>query len=336
VIDIIDVGGDEWRDFVAGRPEATPFHHPGWTQVITSVYGFSSRALVWREAGGEIAAGLPAVRVNQVGRVARWRCLPFTDRCGALGPVESVDALLRTIRARPSERWEIRDEAPAIGPVAPVAVTHRLDLTPGTEELFRGFHKSQVQRAIKKAEKEPRLRVREGHQESDLTETYYDLHVDTRKRQGVPPQPRRLFAAIWRTLHDAGLASTLIAELDGEPIAGAVFLSWNGTVVYKYGASLAEHLRARPNHLIFWSAIQRACENGDRCLDFGRTDFDNEGLRTFKRNWGAVEEPLLYSYSGSVSHHGPGRAQAVVAAVIKRSPPRVCEWIGTALYRYAA
>ena len=42
--------------------------------------------------------------------------------------------------------------------------------------------------------------------------------------------------------------------------------------------------------------IRWACEAGFHTLDFGRTDVDNEGLRSFKRSWGASEVELAYTY----------------------------------------
>ena len=56
------------------------------------------------------------------------------------------------------------------------------------------------------------------------------------------------------------------------PVAAAVFLSFNGRLVYKYGASAASGLQVRPNNLLFWHVIRWAVEHGYRTLDFGRTD----------------------------------------------------------------
>ncbi len=149
----------------------------------------------------------------------------------------------------------------------------------------------------------------------------------------------RLFKLLWQRLHPTGLARTLIAELDGRPIAAAMFLRFGGTVVYKYGASAPEHWRERPNHLIFWRAIQDACAAGDRCLDLGRSDPDNAGLRAFKSHWGR-RSALLYTAIPASAPASRGVMQNIGARVlsttIRRSPPLVCRALGAALYRYAA
>jgi hypothetical protein len=129
----------------------------------------------------------------------------------------------------------------------------------------------------------------------------------------------------------------LLAYSGSIPVAGAVFLTWNGTVVYKYGASDPDYWKLRPNHLIFWTAIRWACEHGYRVFDFGRTDLDNQGLRDFKSGWGATERPLVYSLLADRPPKPPsGRLSHALEEVIRRSPPWVCRAVGELLYKYAA
>lgn len=339
VIETIDIGGHEWLAFLQRQERATPFHHPAWAKVVSEVYDFPASAFIIRAPDGTIAAGLPAIRVPRLGRRAHWKCLPFTDECGPLGGDREVTALMGALRSRANEDWEVRSPVPGLATVRTVAVKHVLDLRPGLDLVYAGFHRSQVQRPLRRAERDGIVRVREANDREDLTEVYYGLHVDTRKRQGVPPQPRRMFAAIWDELHTTGLASTHLAEIDGRPAAGAVFLHWNRTLVYKYGASRMDTWKAHPNHVIFWDAIRTACATGMTLVDFGLSDPSNQGLRTFKSNWGAKEEELRYTYSGTAAPPRTtthSRAETLLAAAIRRSPPRVCEWIGAALYRFAA
>ncbi len=339
MIETIDISGDEWLAFLHGQDRATPFHHPAWAKVVSEVYGFPASAFVIRAPDGTIAAGLPGIRVPSLGRRAHWKCLPFTDQCGPLGGNQGISALMTALRDRADEDWEVRSPVPGLATVQTVAVRHCLDLRPGLDLVYAGFHRSQVQRALRRAEREGIVRVREANQRDDLTDIYYGLHVDTRKRQGVPPQPRRLFAAIWDELHTAGVASTHLAEIEGRPVAGAVFLHWNRTLVYKYGASRTDTWKAHPNHVIFWDAIRKACGAGMTLLDFGLTDPCNHGLRAFKSNWGAREEELRYTFSRSAAQPrttSHSHTQMLLGTAIRHSPPRVCEWIGSALYRFAA
>ena len=152
----------------------------------------------------------------------------------------------------------------------------------------------------------------------------------------APIQPRRFFRLLWERLISQGLGSVLVAELAGRPIAAGVFLSWNGTLVYKFGASDRE-TRAGGNHAILWEAIRRGCAAGMREIDFGRTDPGNEGLRSFKLGWGTVETPLVYTTIGAAqSESESGRLGSLLEFTIKHSPPWICRALGETLYRYAA
>jgi CelD/BcsL family acetyltransferase involved in cellulose biosynthesis len=135
-----------------------------------------------------------------------------------------------------------------------------------------------------------------------------------------------------------GLGWALIVETEGRPVAAAVFLAWNGTVIYKFGASDESAWRLRPNHLLFWHAIRTACEQGYQWFDFGRTDAGQNGLRDFKRSWGTAEEPLAYSTLGG-GLRGTSVAGWVAPALgpaIKHGPPVLCRVAGEILYRYTA
>jgi lipid II:glycine glycyltransferase (peptidoglycan interpeptide bridge formation enzyme) len=213
---------------------------------------------------------------------------------------------------------------------------HVLGLAADPDDLLPTFSKSQVRRNIVRSEREGVV-VRHAERKSDLVDIYYDLHLRTRQRLGVPIQPRRFFELLWDRLLASGLGWLLIAEHGGRPVAGAVFLEWNGTTIYKFGASEADSWSVRPNHAIFWRAIRESCANGSRALDFGRTELANEGLRAFKAGWGTVEHPLVYTTLGAApSERGSGRLGAFLALTIRRSPRWVCRAMGETLYRYAA
>ena len=53
----------------------------------------------------------------------------------------------------------------------------------------------------------------------------------------MPVQPRRFFQMIWENLIKTGLGLVLIAEAAGQPVAAAVILAWNGTMIGKFIAS---------------------------------------------------------------------------------------------------
>ena len=340
---VLETTDPRWADFVTTHPAATPFHHPDWIRLVAGCYGFRAFALAVSDVTGAIRAGLPVVEVRHFRSDPRWVSLPYTDYCPPLvserqGEEQLAAALERASHAAGVRRVEIRAPIAGGSAAGPTALRHVLALAPNPAEVYAGFHRSQVQRNIRRAEREG-LTVRRASRPHDLVDTFYQLHLRTRRRQGIPVQPRRFFRLLWDTTITTGLGSALIVEMSAQPIAAAVFLTWNGTVIYKFGASDPSNWSLRPNHLLFWHAIRAACEQECRWFDFGRTDIGQEGLRNFKLSWGAVEEPLVYGTLGGKSGSATpaeGMAARMLRPVIRHSPLLLCRAFGETLYRYVA
>lgn len=326
---ILALEDPRWTRFVDAHADATPFHLPAWALFLSECYGFPSFAAVVL-SGREVVAGIPVAAVRR----RRWVSLPFTDACGPLGDSELLVTALEG--GRGASGVEVRAALPGV-PGHVVAVGHTLALEANFPDVFARFHKSQVQRNIRRAEREG-VEVRIATTEDDLVETFYGLHLRTRRRLGAPVQRKRYFSLLWRRVLDPGGGYVLLARHAGVPVAGAVFLTAGRTVVYKYGASDERSWKLRPNHALFNAAIAKSCTENRAMFDFGRTDLGDEGLCAFKRGWGAVERELVYSSVGA----GVGQrrrtvnaAAAAASSVIRVSPAVVCRAAGL-LYGRAA
>jgi CelD/BcsL family acetyltransferase involved in cellulose biosynthesis len=337
---ILDTGDPRWGRFVAAHRDALPYHHPSWAATLAGCYGFRPFVVAVLGADGGIEAGLPVMEVAHRPRGrARWVALPFTDRCPALASDAAAERALAEAlpaAAAAARVGTVQVRAPLAGLVsAPVAVQHVLDLSPGPDAVARAFS-SAARRGVRKARREG-VEIRVGATEDDLARVYYALHLQTRRRLGVPVQPRRFFRLLWQRVLAPGHGRLLLACAEGAPIAGAVFLEAGPTVIYKYGASDAAAWGRRPNNLLFAEAIASAAERGFAAFDFGRSDLADTGLRAFKAGWGAEERPLVYARTrGAEPASAPGPAGEALARLIRRSPPAVCRGLGEALYRYAA
>jgi CelD/BcsL family acetyltransferase involved in cellulose biosynthesis len=331
-----------WRDLAASHPDALAFHRREWAELIAEVYRFPAFVLGLEDDRGGLVGGLPVLEVRGLNRRRRWVSLPFTDACPPLlragEDPEAFAAAVERARALAGVELHVRAPFAAAGAVARAeAVTHGLALAGGPDAVFAGFGKMQ-QRNVRKAGREG-IEVRRAESETDLTRTYYDLHVLTRKRLGVPAQPRRFFTAIWQRMLAPGHGRLLLAYAGGTPVAGLVLLEGGRTVTYKFGASDAAAWRLRANHALFWEAIRDACAAGFATFDFGRSDLPDEGLRTFKSSWGATETPLVYTTLGghsATAESGEGRAGELARTVLQHAPTWVCRAAGQLLYRYAA
>ena len=341
-VTVLELTDPRWEDFVTRQPSATPFHHPSWGTLIADCYGFRAFAVAISDATGEIRAGLPAVEVRHLRGKPKWVTLPFTDYCPPLVPVpqgetDLVCALRRASKAAGVRRVEVRAPIEGASSVSRGAFRHVIPLERDPARVYAGFRPS-VRRHIAQAERGG-VTIRQAESAEDLVNTFYRLHLRTRRRFGVPIQPRRFFRMLWESVIRTGLGSVLIAEASASPVAAEVFLSWNGTTISKFSASDERAWSLRANNLITWHLIKTACEQGSRWLDFGRTDAGSEGLRVFKRSWGAVEQPLVYGTLGAGPEPAPatgGKAGHLLAPVIRHSPPVFCRAVGEALYRYAA
>lgn len=331
-----------WAAYAAGHPGATIFHSPAWSSVLVRSYDFRAFAFGLAEEG-RLVGLVPVIEVAGVLQKRRWVSLPFTDvvpplldrpedAAALVQSLESarVDAGVATIDIRAAVTGARRHER---------GVEHVLPLPSDPEELRPGFRKQTLQQ-IRQAGRHG-LTARIGTGRDDLVDRYFSLHVATRRRQGVPTQPRRFFERLWENVFEPGHGFVVFAERDGEAAGGAVFLTGSRTLMYKYSASSPSLWQLKPNQLVLWTAMQEAIARGCSVMHFGRTDFEHEGLRTFKSSWGAEERPLVYSRlgdAGATDAAVPGRGAAgtLAALAIRRSPPIVCRSLGRLFYRFAA
>jgi lipid II:glycine glycyltransferase (peptidoglycan interpeptide bridge formation enzyme) len=210
-----------------------------------------------------------------------------------------------------------------------------LDLNPGPEELNSEFHDN-VRRGIRQAEKRGvTSRISSTVEDLDI---FYNLHVITRKKLGVIPQPHAFFENLYRYLISQNLGFVVLAECEGKNVAGIVFLTHKDTIYYKFNASDEEYLNRRPNHLITWEAIRYACANRYKFLDFGRCTPEEAGLRTYKARWGAKEINLPYYYYPEVrgvTSIPEGTASYKAMGLFSRIAPRwLFEKAGSVLYKH--
>ena len=334
---VVAVDDPRWLRFVDATHDATAFHHPGWTRTLSDAYGFEPFVVAHVDAA-EVVAGTPMVSLGRR-RSRRWVALPFTDECPPLGDAAHVRVLVEDIeRVRATgdvESVELRGGVgDAIGMPIVTGVIHELTLDPDPANVRARLHPSQARRNVDRARREG-VEVTFATDREALLETFYRLHLLTRRRQGVPIQPRRFFARLWEHLVARGHGFVVVATLAGRPAAAALFLDGNHTLTYKFGASDPDLLGARPNHAVFWAAIEWACLEGRTTFDMGRTDTENAGLRSFKSSWGAAERPLVYTSLGHTHATARDRAR-LLRPVISHSPLVVCRALGEALYRRAA
>jgi hypothetical protein len=248
---------------------------------------------------GNLQALVPIMEVKSVLTGARGVCLPFSDYCapltfGSCGHELITQKLKQIAHERRWNYFELRSHSifPDNMPVSESYYGHSLDLRIGSEALFSNFSSS-VQRAVRKARRSGlSVSIQTG---LNAIAQFYKLHVRTRRRHGVPPQPRSFFTNIQQHLLSAGYGFIVLVEYQKDPVAAAIFLKLGRHAVYKFGASDERLQEFRANNLAMFEGIKHLANEGAETLHFGRTDKDNEGLRRFKLSWGATEEEIRYA-----------------------------------------
>ncbi len=298
--ELLDPSSDSrWSDFVNSATEASIFHHPSWIELLREQYGYRAFACCLTDEHGQLRAGQPLMLVQSVLTGNRIIGLPFSDACQPLvgGADEARSELTRALdrlrRAHdlPLEVHGMLDESAGAKRAASY-IQHRLRLESDPEAVFRRFSNSAVLRGARRA---IRLGLRcELRTDRAALDTFYRLHLATRRRHGMVVQPRSFILRLAR-LFDEGLGFVALVGDGPRTAAAAVFLQFRGDLTYKYGASDIALLSKRPNNLLFTEVIRSACEQGLHTVDFGRTDPEHRGLRFFKASFGAAEQDLVYT-----------------------------------------
>lgn len=325
-----------WDSLAASHPDCTVFHSAAWARTLRTAYGHRALYQCYR-IGKRVAALVPLVEVRSVMTGARGVCVPFADSCepllfdprAAKGVGEKLQNLMQ------ERRWkylEIRGASTLQGKRTSSFYGHSIDLQQTPERAFEGFS-NPVRRAIRKAQRSS-LSVSVTNTRAAIVD-YYRLHIETRRRHGVPPQPLSFFLALHDEVLLHGFGFVVLVSKGPRTIAGAVFLHFGRHAVYKYGASDLTCQELRGNNLVFWEAIKHLSESGVGVLHLGRTALESESLRRFKLGWGAREENIDYvrlQREGAPLGSPRDRGQRAYTAFFRKMPLIVNRWAGAMLY----
>jgi hypothetical protein len=351
-IDPVDPLRDaEWDRTILAHPSAGIFHGTAWARVLCKTYGHTPVYLRCSR-GSDLVALVPLMEIASRVTGRRGVCLPFADYCTPLmfdsrGLDEVMETLFATARARRWKHIELRGQARAAAPsgnplfMPPASATpalafygHSLDLRRGENDLLSRCDGS-VRRAIAKAERSD-LRVRIDRSREGVI-AFYKLHVRTRRRHGVPPQPLSFFLNIHAEIIEPGLGFVVLAEEESKPVAAAMFFDSGSQAMFKFGASDDSRQELRGNNLVMWEAIKFLAKSGCETLDFGRTSLDNEGLRRFKLGWGTAEKIISYfrfDPAAGTWVRARDHASGFHTAFFRRLPLPLNRLAGAILYRH--
>ena len=305
---------------------------PEWFTIIRQAYRHTPLYLEAEDVKGRRAV-LPSflVRSRLFGTVVT--SMPFLDTGGPCGPSEDlgrtlVDCLIGEAIRYGASLIELRCTAAMDLPVPALTdkVNLFLPLTRDSGALWHGLD-SRVRNQVRKAERTG-LSVEFGGAEK--LHDFYDVFAVNMRDLGSPVHARGFFHAIFDAFGER--ARVALVRKGAIPIGGLVALAFKDSLIVPWASSLREYFSLCPNMLLYWETLRTACMQGFQRFDFGRSS-RNSGTYRFKRQWGALEEPLFW-YAIPIGRGSRIRLSstdargAILVRLWQRLPLRVTRWLG--------
>jgi peptidoglycan pentaglycine glycine transferase (the first glycine) len=337
-----------------------PSERVAWdARVSAAPGGHVLQSWAWGELKAQFGWGVERVVAEEACAQVLFRALPgglgslaYVPRGPAadLGDTEGVRTLLEAIRPAARKRRAIClkiepncTESPAMETAvctlgfrpSPQAIQPRRTILVGLE----GEPEAVLERMKQKTRYNVRLAERKGvsvraGDEADLP-AFYRLMEVTAGRDHFAVHSQEYYAAAHRLFVPAGQGRLLLAEHEGQLLAGLVALALGDTACYMYGASSDEGRNLMPTYLLQWEAMRWAREQGCRLYDLWGVPDEEEavleaqfadrsdglwGVYRFKRGfggrlvrtsgaWDLVYAPLRYRlYAWAARWLGRGQA----------------------------
>ncbi len=283
-----------WEAFIDAAPGATLAHAEPWLSVISKAMGHQDRSLI-AERGGEVCGVLPMMLLSHWLFGTFTVSLPWLDYGGILADGADTagalcDAAVTQARADGASFIELRsvEKVQPDLPTREEKVTFWLPLG-DADTVWKGLD-PKVRRHVRTAEKAG-LRCQFGREE--LLPEFYWVFARNMRDLGTPVWGMALFENILGAFPKT--SEIALVRLGEKAVGGGLVLSFKDTVYMPSVSSLRPYFPMRPNNILYWEVIKRACERGDRHFDFGRSTVGS-GTYHFKKHWGAVVKPLHWQY----------------------------------------
>jgi Acetyltransferase (GNAT) domain len=329
-----------WDELILNFPDYSFFHSSSWSNVMRDTYNYTPSYFVIIE-NGILKAAVPLMIVNSSLTGNRAVSLPFSDYCEPLLQKEvNFGHILEGIKniciGKKLKYLELRGGKNFLNEVerSSFDYNHTLDLTVGKEALFKNLSSS-TKRNIKKAVRES-VSVEISNSVSAL-EDFYKMNCVTRKKHGLPPQPKRFFKNLYKHVILKNEGFIALGKYNGTSIGSALYLHIGKKALYKFGASYMEFQTLRANNLIMWEVIKYYASNGYGSFSFGRTEPENDGLRRFKLGFGTHEEELhIYKYDFTERDFLPLKTKTTGLhnKIFNKTPLPILKIFGLIFYRH--
>jgi len=215
------------------------------------------------------------------------------DEAGAFGDSASVLALFEHAMHLVQEsgpKFSLSVKQPIHGPISKYPkgwsvesgdkVLMRRPLSMTSDNLWKELS-PKVRNQVRKAKKHGLTTERGG---SELVGEFYRVYSHNMRDLGSPAHSFKFFEKLMSALGDR--ACIYCTRLDRNVVgAGSMDIPW--------ASSLRAYNRLCVNHALYWHILSDACASGYQWFHFGRSSAGS-GQHKFKKQWGAVEAPLVW------------------------------------------
>lgn len=334
--------GDEarWDDFVRASAIGTFYHLSGWRGIIENQLHHRTYYLAC-EADGVLQAVLPLVHVNS--RLF-GNALISTPFLVYGGPLASSEEAGRAIVARARElAHELRVGHIELRNLQPLDATLHdpLWVTESSHVTFRKAIDPDPEQNMKAIPRKQRAMIRKGVQAGlsweidDDSSRLYPAMLECKQNLGTPFFDRRYLQAIKDTFDAEVEILTVVHGQD--TVCSVMSFRYKDQILPYYGGGgiLARNLRG--NDYMYWCVMEKACREGVRIFDYGRS-MVGSGAWHFKKHWGFEPEPLAYQHhlvrAAELPNLNPGNPRYRLAIEVwKRLPRSVAALLGPPIAR---
>jgi serine/alanine adding enzyme len=288
---------DNWNSYVMQSGDTSCYHLINWKDIIERTFGHQTYYLLSEDGTGKINGILPIVQLRSLMFGNYGVSLPYFNYGGICADSDTIRETLlaeaaNIARSQNMKHVELRHQVSSENglSVKTSKVSMRLPLPDDAKTLLDSFP-SKLRSQIRRPSKEGMF-GKLGKEEE--LESFYSVFSMNMKDLGTPVYSKNFFKNILNEFPDTTWICSIYTQSQ-LPIASGFLLAFKNTLEIPWASSLRDYNKYSPNTLLYWSALDFACNQGYKVFDLGRST-PAEGTYRFKEQWGAKPIQLYWYY----------------------------------------
>lgn len=326
-------------DFLNHSPQTTIGHLPQWGKIYQKTFNYKSYSLIALNDEKQVCGYFPLYLVKDILFRNFLISTPFTNFSGIIDSgnthlhqkfIDKAKEIAQKTKAQYVEIRQLKDNKLGL-PGRDGFVTMFLDLTDDIDTIWKKSLNSKVRNQVRKAQKNKIEIV-----ENDNLNNFYAVYSRNMRDLGSPVFPFPFFQEIKKQF---GKNCEILSVSHQEKIIASMFIiKWGKYFSDPWASSIREYNRLNPNNLLYWHAIKKACTEGYKIFDMGRSTIKT-GTYHFKKQWGCQPVELNYNYIFNRSNEIPqvnanDNKYENIIKLWKKLPLPLANFVGAKIIKY--